>query len=89
MHEEGGDEHENIDDCDSDEVNNDEYRNVNGVFTSAANTTDLDLSNDKNSNVDGDRSDDDAENNTNQSNNDEEELDTSRLENLLLYDSDD
>ena len=51
--------------------------------------TDLDLGYDKKSNVGGDRSDDDAENITNQRDNDEEELDSYRLENLFLDDSDD
>ena len=59
------------------------------MFTSAANTADLDLSDDENSNGGGDSSDDHSENSTNQRDNDEEELDPSRLENLLLDDSDD
>ena len=59
------------------------------MFTSAANAADLDLSDDEKSNGGGDSSDDDAEKNTNQSDNYEEGLEPSRLENLLLYDSDD
>ena len=50
---------------------------------------DLDVGNDENSNGVGNRSYYDAENSTNQRDNDEEELDPSRLENLLLYYSDD
>ena len=59
------------------------------MFTSAANAADLDLSDDEKSNGGGDSSDDDAEKNTNQSDNYEEGLEPSRLENLLLDDSDD
>ena len=55
----------------------------------ASNASDLDISDDKKSNFGGDSSDDDAENRTNQRDNDEEELDPSRIENLLLDDSDD
>ena len=51
--------------------------------------TDLDLSDDEQSNVGGDSSDGDAGNSTNQRDNDEEELDPYRLENILLYDIDD
>ena len=47
------------------------------MFTSAANASYLDISDDENSNGGGDRSDDDAENITNQRENDEEELDPS------------
>ena len=54
-----------------------------------ANAADLDISNDEKSNVGGDSSYDDAENITNQRDNDEKELYLSRLENLLLDDSDD
>jgi len=89
MHDEVADAHGNIDDSDSDEGNSDEDGDVMGVFTSAANAADLDLSDDEKSSGDGDNSDDDGENITNQSDNDEEELDPSRLENLLLDDSDD
>ena len=89
MHDEVGDAHGNIDDSDSDEVNIDEDGYEIGVFTSAANTADLNLSDDEKSSGDGDNSDNDAENTRNQSDNDEEELDPSRLENLLLDDSDD
>ena len=53
------------------------------------NATELDLRNDKKSNIVGDSSDDDAEIFTNQRDNDKEEIDPSRLENLLLDDSDD
>ena len=59
------------------------------MFASAANTADLDISDNENSNGVDDSSDDDAEKNTNQSNTYEEELDPYRLENLLLDDSDD
>ena len=59
------------------------------MFNSAANATEIDLSNDEKSDVGGDRSDDDAENSTNQRDNDEEELDPYRLEKLILDDSDD
>ena len=89
MHEEGGDAHGNIDDSDSDEGNSDEDGDDIGVFTLASNEADLGLSNDKNSNGGGDISDDNTENNTNQSNNNEDELDPSRLENLLVDNSDD
>ena len=40
------------------------------MFNSAANATEIDLSNDEKSDVGGDRSDDDAENSTNQRDND-------------------
>ena len=50
---------------------------------------DVDLSDDEKSNGGGDSIGDDVENSTNQSNNDVEYLDPSRLEKLLLYDSDD
>ena len=53
------------------------------MFTSSENATEIDLSDDKNSNVSGDSNDDDAENSTNQRDNDEDKLDPSRLENLL------
>ena len=53
-----------------------------------ANASDLDLSDDEKSNGGGDSSDDDAENTTNQRDH-KEELDPSRLENLILDDSDD
>ena len=53
------------------------------------NATELDLRNDKKSNIGGDSSDDDAEIFTNQRDNDKEEIDPSRLENLLLDDCDD
>ena len=59
------------------------------MFTSAANATDLDRSEDENINGGGDSSDDDAENITNQRDNDEEELDPYRFGNLLIEDSDD
>ena len=85
MHEEGGDTHGIIYDSESYEVNSDEAGNEIGVFTSEANAADLDLRYKEKSSDGGDRTDDDAENNTNQS----EELEPSRLENLLLYDSDD
>ena len=49
----------------------------------------FDLSDDEKSNGGGDSSDDDYENNTKQSDNDEKELDPSRLETVLLDDSDD
>ena len=55
----------------------------------AANAAELDLSNNEKSNGDGDSSDDDAANSKNQRDNDEEKLDPSRLENLILDDSDD
>ena len=83
MHEEGGDAHVNIYDSDSDEVNSDEGGDEIGVFTSTANTVDLDLSDDENSSGGGDSSDDDYENNTNQRDNDEEEFYPSRLGNLF------
>ena len=59
------------------------------MFASATNAADLDIGDDDKSNGGGDSSDDDAENSTNQRDNDEEELDPSRLENLILDDSDD
>ena len=59
------------------------------MFTSSENATEIDLSDDKNSNVSGDSNDDDAENSTNQKDNDEEELEPYKLKNLLLDDSDD
>ena len=59
------------------------------MFTSSANATDLDRSEDENINGGGDSSDDDAKNSTNQRDNDEEELDPYRLGNLLIEDSDD
>ena len=59
------------------------------MFTSEANTTDLDLIDDEKSNGGGDSSEDDDENSTNHRDNDEEELDPYRLENLLLDDSND
>ena len=59
------------------------------MFTLVENATDLDLSNDENSNGGGDNSDDYAGNSIDQIDNDKEELDPSRLENLLLDDSDD
>ena len=59
-----------------------------GLFTSAANAADIDLSDDENSNDGGDSSDDDAEKNIDKRNNYEEELDPSRIENLLLDDRD-
>ena len=49
----------------------------------------LDLSDDEKSNSDGDCSDDYSENSTNKRGNEEEELDPSRIEELLLDDSDD
>ena len=45
--------------------------------------TDLDLSNDENSNDGGDSSNDNAENSTDQRDNDEEEIDPSRLEKIF------
>ena len=59
------------------------------MFTSEANTTDLDLIDDEKSNGGGDSSDDDDKNSTNHRDNYEEELDPYRLENLLLDDRDD
>ena len=58
-------------------------------MTSAANATDLGISDDEKSNSSGDISDDDAGNSTNQRDNDKEELDPYILENLILDDSDD
>ena len=58
------------------------------MFASAANATDLDLSDDEKSNGGGDSRDDDAENSTNHRDNDEEELDPYILENLIFEDSD-
>ena len=86
-HEEGGDDHVNIDYNDLDEGNSYENGDNIGVFTSTENTAVLDLSNDEISNGGGDNSDDDAENNTNKSDNYEEELDPYRLEKLILDDS--
>ena len=43
-----------------------------GVFTTEANATDIDLSDNEKSNIGGDSSDDYAENSTNQKDNDEE-----------------
>ena len=71
-HYEGGDVHGNIYDSNSDEGNIYEDGDKIEVFTSAANASDLDLRDDKNSNGGGESSDDDDENTTNQSNNDEE-----------------
>ena len=48
------------------------WGSLSGVFTSAANAADLDLSDDEKSNVGGDSSDDYTENSTNQKDNDEE-----------------
>ena len=59
------------------------------MFTSAANATDLGISDDEKSNSSGEISDDDAGNSTNQRDNNEEELDPCRLENLLFDDSGD
>ena len=59
------------------------------MFTSAANATDLDISDDEKSNGSGDSSDNDAESSTNKRDNDEEELDPYSIENLILDDSDD
>ena len=53
-----------------------------------SNEDDIDLSDKEKSNCGGDRSAYDDENSTNQRDNDEEELDRSRIENLLLDDSD-
>ena len=88
-HEEGGDDHVNIDYNDLDEGNSYENGDNIGVFTSTENTAVLDLSNDEISNGGGDNSDDYAGNSIDQIDNDKEELDPSRLENLLLDDSDD
>ena len=72
MHEEGGDAHGNIDDRDLDGGNSDQDGDNIGVFTSASNASELDHSDDENSNDGGDSSYYDAENNANQSNNDKE-----------------
>ena len=58
------------------------------MFTSAANAADIDLSDDGNSNVGGDRSDDNSEDIKNHRDNDEEELEPYILENLLWDNSD-
>ena len=54
-----------------------------GLFASASNAADLDISYYENSNGCGDRSYDDTKNSTNQIDNDEEELDPSILETLF------
>ena len=70
MYEEGGDSHGYIYDSESDEVNSYGEGDDIGVFTSASNVDNLDISNDENSNGGSDRSDDDdGKNNTNQSDN--------------------
>ena len=53
-----------------------------------SNATELDLSDDENSNGGGDSIDEDARNSINQRDNDEEELEPYRLEKLLLCDID-